>query len=164
MEDRPVARPLQHKEKKKRRDKTVHAGFEVRLWSCIWEVAQFESWPGHRLSWQVFRRFTQSLQKNSGIVPRFGHDRFLPSPLQFIYHLTNRHNIDSRLEKFLYIPHESKAVPWDAPMGRLTFGILKWRGSAIVQAVSRRRRPGFEPRSSHVGFAVEKVAVGQVFF
>jgi hypothetical protein len=25
------------------------------------------------------------------------------------------------------------------------------------------RRPGFEPRSDHVGFAVEKAALGQVF-
>jgi hypothetical protein len=33
-------------------------------------------------------------------------------------------------------------------------------GRAIVQAVSRR--PGFEPRSGHVGFVVDKVALGQV--
>jgi hypothetical protein len=25
------------------------------------------------------------------------------------------------------------------------------------------RRPGFEPRSGHVGFVVEKVALGQIF-
>jgi hypothetical protein len=39
-------------------------------------------------------------------------------------------------------------------------------GHAIFQAVSRSfppRRPGFEPRSSHVGFVVDKVALGQVF-
>jgi hypothetical protein len=34
-------------------------------------------------------------------------------------------------------------------------------GRAIAQAVSRRL--GFEPKSGHVGFVVDKVAVGQVF-
>jgi hypothetical protein len=39
-------------------------------------------------------------------------------------------------------------------------------GSAIAQAVSRRLPTAadrFEPRSSHVGFVVDKVALGQVF-
>jgi hypothetical protein len=39
-------------------------------------------------------------------------------------------------------------------------------GRAIAQAVSRQfppRRPGFEPGSGHVGFVVDKVALGQVF-
>jgi hypothetical protein len=44
--------------------------------------ARFESRPGHPLTWQVFRRFPQSFQENSGIVPRLGHDRFLRNPLQ----------------------------------------------------------------------------------
>jgi hypothetical protein len=35
-------------------------------------------------------------------------------------------------------------------------------GRAIANAVSRRR-PRFNPRSGHVGFLVDKVAVGQVF-
>jgi hypothetical protein len=35
-------------------------------------------------------------------------------------------------------------------------------GSATAQACSRRR-PGFEPRSGHVGFMVDKVVLGQVF-
>jgi hypothetical protein len=36
----------------------------------------------------------------------------------------------------------------------------------MAQAVSRRlspRRPGFDPGSVHVGFVVDKVALGQVF-
>jgi hypothetical protein len=40
------------------------------------------------------------------------------------------------------------------------------QGRAIAQAVSRllpTRRPGFEPKSGHVGFVVDKVAQGQVF-
>jgi hypothetical protein len=39
------------------------------------------------------------------------------------------------------------AVPW---LRRLTAGLLP-------------RRPGFDPGSDHVGFAVDKVALGQVF-
>jgi hypothetical protein len=35
-------------------------------------------------------------------------------------------------------------------------------GPAITQAVSRQR-PGFDPRSDHVGFMMGKVALGQVF-
>jgi hypothetical protein len=31
-----------------------------------------------------YRGFPQSLQVNSGIVPRLGHNRFVPSPFQFI--------------------------------------------------------------------------------
>jgi hypothetical protein len=40
-------------------------------------------------------------------------------------------------------------------------------GRAIVEAVSRRLptdRSGFEPGSLHVGFVVDKVTLGQVFF
>jgi hypothetical protein len=36
-------------------------------------------------------------------------------------------------------------------------------GRAIAQAGFPPRRPGFEPRSDRVGFAVDKVALGQVF-
>jgi hypothetical protein len=39
-------------------------------------------------------------------------------------------------------------------------------GCAIAQAFSSRfppKRPGFEFRSGHVGFVVDKVALGQVF-
>jgi hypothetical protein len=35
--------------------------------------------------------------------------------------------------------------------------------SVIAQAGFAKRRPGFEPRSSHVGFVVDKMALGQVF-
>jgi hypothetical protein len=37
-------------------------------------------------------------------------------------------------------------------------------GRAIAQAVSHPPRlPGFDPRSGHVGFVVDEVALGQVF-
>ena len=39
-----------------------------------------------------------------------------------------------------------KAVPW---LRRLVAGLSLWR-------------PGFDPRTVHVGFVVEKVALGQV--
>jgi hypothetical protein len=35
---------------------------------------------------------------------------------------------------------------------------LKWLVAGFPS-----RRPGFEPRSGHVGFVVDKVALGQVF-
>jgi hypothetical protein len=35
--------------------------------------------------------------------------------------------------------------------------------SSLLVACFPTRRPGFEPRSGHVGFMVEKVALGQVF-
>jgi hypothetical protein len=37
------------------------------------------------------------------------------------------------------------------------------KSRTIAEAVSRRRWPGFEPSSGHVGFVVDKVALGQVF-
>jgi hypothetical protein len=33
----------------------------------------------------------------------------------------------------------------------------------LVAGFPPRRRPGFDPRSDHVGFVVDKVALGQVF-
>jgi hypothetical protein len=45
----------------------------------------------------------------------------------------------------------------------LNMGIaIPQTGRAVAQAVSRWR-PGFEPGSGHVGFVVDKVALGQVF-
>jgi hypothetical protein len=39
-----------------------------------------------------FRDFPQSLQENSGMVPRLGHDRFLPNPFRYIIiHLLSCH-------------------------------------------------------------------------
>jgi hypothetical protein len=45
---------------------------------------RFEFRPGHRLSRQVHRCFPRSLQANAGVLPQFGHKRFLPNPLEFI--------------------------------------------------------------------------------
>jgi hypothetical protein len=45
--------------------------------------------------------------------------------------------------------------------------IINNKSRAIAQAFSRRRltaRPGFAPGSVHVGFTVDKVALGQDFF
>jgi hypothetical protein len=35
---------------------------------------------------EILREFAQSLQTNSGIIPRLGHDRFLLNPFQFTSH------------------------------------------------------------------------------
>jgi hypothetical protein len=35
---------------------------------------------------EVYHEFPQSLQANSGIILRLGHDRFLPNPFTFIIH------------------------------------------------------------------------------
>jgi hypothetical protein len=40
-----------------------------------------------RLSWQVYRGFSQSLQRNTGILKR-GHDHFIPH--HFKYLVSNR--------------------------------------------------------------------------
>jgi hypothetical protein len=48
----------------------------------------------------------------------------------------------------------------------LMFVLTVTEGRAIAQVVSRwlpPQRPGFEPGSGHVGFGVDKVALGQVF-
>jgi hypothetical protein len=41
---------------------------------------------------KVFHGFSQSLQANAGIVPKLGHDRFLPYNLQLINHLLPCHS------------------------------------------------------------------------
>jgi len=46
-------------------------------------------------------------------------------------------------------------------------GFFFIRSCTIAQTLSRRpltAKPGFEPRSHHVGFVVDKVALGQGFF
>jgi hypothetical protein len=44
-----------------------------------------DTWPGRRLSrWRLISSFPQFLQENTDVVPRLGHDRFLPSPFQLV--------------------------------------------------------------------------------
>jgi hypothetical protein len=52
-----------------------------------------------------------------------------------------------RTETSIHFPYIHKAVPW---LRRLAAGLPP-------------RRPGFDPGSVHVGFVVDKVALGQVF-
>jgi hypothetical protein len=52
--------------------------------------AGFDSRPGHRLSLDSFRCFTQSLHANFLIVSRLDHDRLLPNPFQSTNHQTIR--------------------------------------------------------------------------
>jgi hypothetical protein len=46
--------------------------------------ARFKFRSGHRLSRQVYRCFPRILQANAGVLLQFGHNRFLPNPLEFI--------------------------------------------------------------------------------
>jgi hypothetical protein len=70
------------------------------------------------------------------------------------------------------MPHGKR--PLGGPIGRWINNIkmdlreIVWGGigRAMAQTVSSwipLRRPGFEPGSCHVGFVVDKVALGQVF-
>jgi hypothetical protein len=56
----------------------------------------------------VFRGFPQSLQANSGWVLLLGYDRFLPNPLQFIYHPTIRRYVISILKASLNNPRKKR--------------------------------------------------------
>jgi hypothetical protein len=41
---------------------------------------------------EVFCGFPYTLQANAGIVPKFGHEKFLTHPFQFIFHLSPFHS------------------------------------------------------------------------
>jgi hypothetical protein len=41
---------------------------------------------------EVFREFPESLQANTGVILRLGHNRILPNPFQFTIHLLSYHS------------------------------------------------------------------------
>jgi hypothetical protein len=45
---------------------------------------------------EFVRCFPQSLQADSGIVPRLGHYRFLPNPCPIIIHLATQCSLDTK--------------------------------------------------------------------
>jgi hypothetical protein len=65
----------------KQNDNTFKQDLDVEQRRCTGKVlnlysgsARFQSRPGHWLTWRgIFSDFPQSLQVNSGIVPRMGH-------------------------------------------------------------------------------------------
>jgi hypothetical protein len=61
---------------------TERVGIPVMFWTRIWEVRYSNLGQNTGYPDRVFVFFL-SLQKNSGIVPRLGHDRFLPNPFHF---------------------------------------------------------------------------------
>jgi hypothetical protein len=65
--------------------------------------------------------------------------------MQLIYIIFKNYLLPASL--LLYYQHRPLAVPW---LRRLVAGLSPWR-------------PGFDPGSVHVGFVVDKVALGQVF-
>jgi hypothetical protein len=108
-----------------------------------------------------------------------GHDRWLPNPLQFIYHRTPRRRtvwmwqcrkVTQILSFGAGAEHPQRnflRLGWKTKFHTHTkLKFSQWRvlsgRRAIAQAV-RRRLPGFELRSGRVEFVVDKVAMGQVF-
>jgi hypothetical protein len=65
---------------------TEQVGLEVTLWTCIREV--LGSNIGRDTYPEFFHGFPQYLQINAGILPILNYDGFLPSPFQFIIHLS----------------------------------------------------------------------------
>jgi hypothetical protein len=59
----------------------------------------------------------------------------------------------------LSLPSKSSTIHYSPPSNCIYSGL----GRVIAQAVLPPRRAGFKPRSSHVGFVVDKVALGKVF-
>jgi hypothetical protein len=41
---------------------------------------------------EIFRGFPLSFRANAGIVPKFGHDRIVPNPFQFIIYQSSYHS------------------------------------------------------------------------
>jgi hypothetical protein len=72
---------------------TEQASIAVSLETCIWDVL------GSNLGWtsaaltEAFRDIPQSLQANSGIVPRLGRELLLPNPLIFAFHESSYHSM-----------------------------------------------------------------------
>jgi hypothetical protein len=62
---------------------------------------------------------------------------------------------------FTFLPGSLRAWRWELPTEQLKL-IAVPRLRRLVAYLSPRR-PGFFPRSVHVGFVVDKVALGQVF-
>jgi hypothetical protein len=105
--------------------RSVNFVFSVQFWrwtrwcsskdlDSFLEGAGFDSRTEHRLSSQRFRGFRRFLQPNSRIVPRLGHELFLPNPFQFIIHHSLNHSALHSLDtstknemrgRFPSIPH-----------------------------------------------------------
>jgi hypothetical protein len=74
---------------------TNRDGVAVTPLDSFSECTRLESRPGYRLT-EIFLVFLLSLQENSSIVPRLGHDYFLSNPLQFTiinYPTIRRHTV-----------------------------------------------------------------------
>jgi hypothetical protein len=62
---------------------TEQDGLAVKLWTVLRSFSVRISSRSPAIPNESFRILPQSLQTNSGIVPRLGHDPFLPNPFQF---------------------------------------------------------------------------------
>jgi hypothetical protein len=95
---------------------------------------QFESWPGHQLSWGFLGGFPQS-QADIRIVPQLGYNCFLPNPLQFVLHPTIAcHNSTYCCSK------KFQSLCWQVTMPRVwsvyCSACLQWRNSLVLTASS----------------------------
>jgi hypothetical protein len=91
---------------------------------------------------EVSHDFPQSLRENVNLAPRWDHDRPLSDP--FPFQQSSHHPMQCSVDTCRVV----KAAPY---LRRLVAGFPP-------------RRPGFDPRSNHVRFVVNKVALEQVFF
>jgi hypothetical protein len=57
---------------------------------------------------ELFRDISQSLQANSGTVPRFGQHRFLGNPFQFIIHPAPYHSTPSSIDAYSGVRYTTK--------------------------------------------------------
>jgi hypothetical protein len=62
---------------------------------------------------------------------------------------------------FTFLPGSLRAWCWELPTEQLKLIAVPWLRRLVASLPPRR--PGFFPRSFHVGFVVDKVALGQVF-
>jgi hypothetical protein len=58
------------------------SGILLRIWESLFQIlARIPA-----VLAEGFRRFLQSLQENAGIVPKLGHDHFIPCTFQLVIH------------------------------------------------------------------------------
>jgi hypothetical protein len=76
------------------------------------------------------RCFRQFLKEDAGIVPRLGHDRLLPNPLQFSHQLTARRYIDQLLTNSVANCNGKGNIKSSlvSKMIKLSFSLTKHRG------------------------------------
>jgi hypothetical protein len=81
---------------------------------------------------------------------------------QLEFHRLWSRAFDTGAHMFLSTYHPSRSSSAGQHIN-ISHYLLHYKNHAIAQAGFQLRRPGFDPKSVHVGFVVDKVAMGQVF-